>query len=388
MSKKDRMLNYITSNTKWFMTSSNYDVIPYDKLSKETFNKARQFFAGEAYYEDVVCLISTSIMERGKTGILFTTDYMYSKSWGPFTKACKNWIYSSYAAEFDFINDFNEERMKELLLDLSTIALEEDEKEEKEQKAQNFVNKVNDTVDTIEAIANGGMRIVELFNDFSNYLSEQGQTQGNNQIETEDDYGIDEILEEVLKESFEELAEPMSKFVQSCEQVEKQNNRGNAKKKTAKALYECANEILIAIYNQALHNLDIEITEEDEYRKRMAWMVLWACILGSSEYTEALFQSEDMQNFKAAIQLVVITVDSVLEEQINNTLCETFESFSNTIINNFHQQFLEEENENYNGHELVSHNMDIVDSNNEALEELCDVLDEVTDALETINENI
>ena len=38
---------------------------------------------------------------------------------------------------------------KELLLDLSTIALEEDEKEEKEQKAQNFVNKVNDTVDTI-----------------------------------------------------------------------------------------------------------------------------------------------------------------------------------------------------------------------------------------------
>ena len=40
------MLNYITSNTKWFMTSSNYYVIPYDKLSKETFNKARQFFAG------------------------------------------------------------------------------------------------------------------------------------------------------------------------------------------------------------------------------------------------------------------------------------------------------------------------------------------------------
>lgn len=32
--------------------------------------------------------------------------------------------------------------------------------------------------------------------------------------------------------------------------------------------------------------------------------------------------------------------------------------------------------------------MDIVDSNNEALEELCDVLDEVADALETINENI
>jgi hypothetical protein len=50
-------------------------------------------------------------MEQGKTGILFTTDYMYSKSWGPFTKACKNWIYSSYAAEFDFINDFNEERI-------------------------------------------------------------------------------------------------------------------------------------------------------------------------------------------------------------------------------------------------------------------------------------
>ena len=62
---------------------------------------------------------------------------------------------------------------KELLLDLSTIALEEDEKEEKEQKAQNFVNKVNDTVDTIEAIANGGMRIVELFNDFSNKMKQK-----------------------------------------------------------------------------------------------------------------------------------------------------------------------------------------------------------------------
>ena len=78
---------------------------------KKLLIRQDSFFAGEAYYEDVVCLISTSIMEQGKTGILFTTDYMYSKSWGSFTKACKNWIYSSYAAEFDFINDFNEERI-------------------------------------------------------------------------------------------------------------------------------------------------------------------------------------------------------------------------------------------------------------------------------------
>ena len=84
MSKKDKMLNYISDNVKWFLsTDSSIEVIPYHKMSNAVFARAKQYLvSGDVKFEDVVCLVSTSILESGKSGILFTTDAMYCKSWG------------------------------------------------------------------------------------------------------------------------------------------------------------------------------------------------------------------------------------------------------------------------------------------------------------------
>ena len=126
--KKERMLNHIQNNAGWFMTASNYKVIPYTELSTNIFNTAKSNFAWDADYDDVVCLISTSIWEDGKCGVLFTTKNVYTKSWGgPFTSSYKNPLSKGYSAEFsNNVNEFNTSRMREMLWDLYTIAQEED----------------------------------------------------------------------------------------------------------------------------------------------------------------------------------------------------------------------------------------------------------------------
>lgn len=142
MGKKDRMLAHITNNVNWFMTTSaSVEVIPYYDLSTSTFNTVKQYIASDVEYSDVVCLISTSILEKGKSGILFTTDYVYSKSWGILTGRYKNMIYTSSCAEFGLTVDFNPDRMRELMSDLSDISIKEDEKEQQEQQRSDKKNR-------------------------------------------------------------------------------------------------------------------------------------------------------------------------------------------------------------------------------------------------------
>jgi len=124
MSKKDKMLNLIECNTNVFMETDSYDVISYKELSKETFNQAKKSFANGAYYEDVVCLISTSIMKKGKSGVLFTTQGLYAKSWGGIFADSYHYDYSEYSlASFNnALNvDINNDGMIELMKYLYAI---------------------------------------------------------------------------------------------------------------------------------------------------------------------------------------------------------------------------------------------------------------------------
>ena len=97
MSKKDRMLNYISNNVKWFLnTDTSVEVIPYYDMSSSVFLRAKEYLvSGYVDFDDVVCLVSTSIFEPGKSGILFTTDAMYCKSWGLLTTKYHNNYFST-----------------------------------------------------------------------------------------------------------------------------------------------------------------------------------------------------------------------------------------------------------------------------------------------------
>ena len=104
MSKKDRMLDHIKNNVNWFLSSdASVEVIPYYNMSSAVFLRAKKYLvSGYVDEDDVVCLVSTSILEPGKSGILFATDAMYCKSWGLLTTKYHNYYFSYDFAEFDF----------------------------------------------------------------------------------------------------------------------------------------------------------------------------------------------------------------------------------------------------------------------------------------------
>ena len=54
MSKKDRMLNFISNNVKWFLsTDSSVEVIPYYNMSSSVFSRAKEY-----YLQQMQCIVN------------------------------------------------------------------------------------------------------------------------------------------------------------------------------------------------------------------------------------------------------------------------------------------------------------------------------------------
>ena len=182
--KKERMLNHIQSNVGWFMTTSVYKVIPYTELSRSLFNTAQASFAGGAVYENVVCLISTSVWSDGKSGILFTTQNVYTKAWGGLlTSSYKNPLSDGYFATFSSnFNEFDTDRMKELIWDLYTISEDEDEKERKRQEAAQRLKQFGEIGTALGELLLAGMLTVETVSFVTNLLVESNNEKLKNEI--------------------------------------------------------------------------------------------------------------------------------------------------------------------------------------------------------------
>lgn len=173
-------------------------------MSQSVFERAKQHIAWDAQYSDVVCLVSTSILETGKSGVLFTTSRVYSKTWGPLTAKCKNSIFAYGTADFDFINDFDEDRMRELMSDLADISNDEDEKERKAQKREETLQTIEDVGKIAGVAALGGMAVAEIWA----ALSDLAVSQNNEEImEYLSDLmdGLDEDSLDALPELIESL---------------------------------------------------------------------------------------------------------------------------------------------------------------------------------------
>ena len=165
MSKKERMLEHISNNVGWFMNAANIKVIPYTDLSRSIFNTAKNNFAYQAEFNDVVCLISTSILDDGKCGVLFTTESVYTKAWAPFgaSTAYKCDYWEGYFAEFsNVLNDFYVERMQEMLSDLFNISCDEGEKERKQEVLNQRLEKLGEVGAAIGVMMLAGMTIVDI----------------------------------------------------------------------------------------------------------------------------------------------------------------------------------------------------------------------------------
>ena len=76
-SRHEKKMKCFRKHVKKFKKTSNGYVGSEIKMS--SFNNARSAFAKGVEYEDVVALYDTSLFENGKTGFLFTDDYVYFK---------------------------------------------------------------------------------------------------------------------------------------------------------------------------------------------------------------------------------------------------------------------------------------------------------------------
>lgn len=380
MSKKERMLNHITNNVKWFLSTDNsVKVIPYYNMSNTIFSTAKKYLVSEYVdFDDVVCLVSTSILEPGKTGILFTTDAMYCKSWGLLTKKCHNYYFSYDFAEFDFYNEFYENRMKELMKDLNDISIDEDKNEQRDQK----INEIIDFGKKAGTAILGGMAILDIMASTSDNLVSQNNDKIAMEIaKLENSNNQDTVNAITIYKSFIPL---MNEFADICEKAEEEGD--DFSEKTYYSLIASLNDLLLELYYQTLDNVDISPDNEDEYTRFENWIVFWALMFYDNEQFRESYPIELLEEMPECWDAIIGLMDQMLEDVWEDSFSEIVYGFSEIIINNSVELLDLMSNSDWDD-EYIEGMSEIVESNNQAVKSLENVLYRAIDFLNELLPN-
>lgn len=377
MGKKDRMLRHITNNVDWLMTTSNaVQVIPYNELSTSVFNKAKQYFASGAQASDVVCLISTSILEPGKSGILFTTDYVYSKAWGGiFTGTCKNRLSSFSSAKFDVINEFDTERMKELMSDLNDIAIEE-------KQINNTIQTIEDAGKIVGAAMLGVSALADIFSAIGDALVSQNNENIAGEIAQLENSNDPQVVSAM--NIYKEFIPLINEFTDIA--VENEDS-DDIDEETMIKYIQSLNAILLALYYQAADNIDISPDDMEEYTRFSEWTYFWALMFYDGDKFRNQYSIEMLQDMPEFWRTIAEIVDSFLDaEEWERTFSDILYHFGETITNNT-AEVLELMSDSEWDEEFADAMAKIVESNNRAVHSLKNVLDSVTDYFNLILAN-
>ncbi|WP_455035129.1 hypothetical protein [Lachnoanaerobaculum gingivalis] len=103
---KQAMLNYIFDYADSLMNASGYTILPYYDLDNSTMNRIQSYFSSDINSDNIVALISTSVFDPGKTGIVFTNYAVYTRDWGILPETDINFLYEYDTASFTSSNDF------------------------------------------------------------------------------------------------------------------------------------------------------------------------------------------------------------------------------------------------------------------------------------------
>lgn len=267
MSKKDKMLNYISDNVKWFLsTDSSIEVIPYHKMSNAVFARAKQYLvSGDVKFEDVVCLVSTSILESGKSGILFTTDAMYCKSWGGLLTTKHYNYYVNYEfAEFDFYNEFHENRMKVLMKNLNAIRVEGDKNEQ-------LIDNIIDIGKKVGTAVLGGMALLDALSSIGDNTVSQNNDKIAQKIAELENSNNQETVDTIM--IYKKFIPLINQFMNICEKVEEGGN--DISEETYYTMISSLKKILLALYNQTIENINISPEDVEEYTRYENWLGFW-----------------------------------------------------------------------------------------------------------------
>lgn len=378
MSKKERMLNHITNNVKWFLsTDTSVEVIPYYDMTNAVFSRAKEYLvSGYVDQDDVVCLVSTSILEPGKSGILFTTDAMYCKSWGLFTTKYHNYYFGYEFAEFDFHNDFYEDRMKELMKDLNDISVDEDENEQR-TPIFDIAKKVG------PAAVLGGMALINVWAVLGDgTVARNNNTIANEMAKLANSNDPETVNAITISKKFILLT---SQFVDTCEKAREEGDE--ISEDTCYSVISFFNDLLLELYSQTLDNVDISPENEEEYIRFSNWLGFWSLMFYDNEQfreTYPIKLLEDMPEFWDAI---ISIMDEILEDVWDDSFSNVVYGFAETVINNSVEMVELMADSDWDD-DFLENMSKIVESNNQAVKSLRNVLDSATDYLNELLTNV
>lgn len=373
MSKKERMLNHIQNNVNWFLTTdASVEVIPYYSLTQSVFSRVQEYISGYVDIDEVVCLVSTSIWEIGKSGILFTTDAMYCKSWGLLTTKYVYYYWEASSATFDFHNDFYENRMKEIMGDLYKIGTEEDENEK-------LVQNINDIIDVGKKVGGavlGGMALL-------NMLSSIGDSVVS--------HNNDKIAQEIAKLEnsnnpttvnaitiYKEFIPLIDQFVNICEIIGEEGD--NISEDTYYAAISSLLDILVVFYNQTIDKVDVSPEDEEEYTKYENWLAFWAIMFYDGDQFREIYPIELLKEMPECWDAIIDLMDEILEDVWEESFSEAINRFAESVIDNI-AEIMELMSSSDWDEDFVESVGKVVESNNRAVKDLRDILDNATDFL-------
>ena len=70
------------------------------------FHSLFTYFSSDINSDNIIALISTSVFDSGKTGIVFTNYAVYTRDWGILPETDTNFLFEYDTASFTSSNDF------------------------------------------------------------------------------------------------------------------------------------------------------------------------------------------------------------------------------------------------------------------------------------------
>lgn len=383
MTRKERLLGHITSNIDYFMeTTAAVKVIPYTEITDAVLARAQQYIASLTIDRDeVVCLISTSISEYGKSGILFTTDAVYCRAWGIFTSKYWSLYYTADIAEFGIYNEFNPDRMREIMRGLDYINSDENEIE---QKREQRLEKIVDTGLKLGKAVLKGMALVEEISLMSDSEVAQNNEKIANELEKLPVVGGENNNQEKADEIsiYEEFVPLINHFDSICE-----INEDELDEDTFKEIVSTIRDILEKLYKQTLDNIGVTPDKEERYREYENWLDFWSLMFYDSTQFKEKYPIEVLEDAPESWRRIIGMMDDMLEEKWEDSFSNLVDMFAETILDN-----REEINDFMSGtdwdEELLEEINEKIQINNDAVKIFSDELGKAVNFLEKILENI
>lgn len=377
MEKKDKMLQYIKSNVNWFMTTENsVRIIGYNELTNYEFNNIRQYIASGVEEPDIVCMISTSIFDTCKSGILFTTDYVYSKAWGGFlTSNCKNSIYSASTAKFDVTNEFDVSRMRVIMSKLADIAEEEDKKDNHDRKVKGNIKKVGKIASGVTLAA---MAAVEIINEISKNVVSQNNEKISKEVadlESEDN---------LVSRIFEDFTPLFDELMEILDETEK---KGRIDDETMVSFIESLKNIFTELSNRSIYYMDPDTEDEDYDEDELLnefneWVGFWANTFYDGDEFDKDYDDSKSEKIHSDFINAALLMDYLLEnENWDPVFSEILREFGETVLRNNEEidSISDDESD-----EAIERYDELLESNIEAFKSVIEAIEEATDCLETI----